>query len=366
MGHSNSNIEPLLAGSPRHVIHACQTPSSRGSLSYTDRLVLRQDLLHEKDAFVTNIPKVELHLHLEGTLTAELRWKLGKKNGVPLGLKRGGTYKEFETLEQLKSSYALIQPRPGHGFDHAEERFTFFEAYYTGFEVLITSQDFYELAMNYFERAATMNVRYCEPFFDPQGHTRRGVAFEPVIDGLRRAQIEARESLHVESKYAICFLRDMSQESAMEHYELALQARDVIIGIGLDSNEYRRPPSLFEAVFTRARAHEHIRHVVSRVGGTGAERLDHGLNDAEKTELVDLIHDKGIGMTVCPWAYVRHEPLDEIFPRIRTLYDAGIKVAINSDDPAYMDDSWITHNLLVTKRMCQFGDGDGVLDTTCH
>lgn len=178
----------------------------------------------------------------------------------------------------------------------------------------------------------------------------------------------------------MCFLRDMSPESAMEHLEAALPYRDMIIGIGLDSDEYLRPPSLFERVFSRARAegfhltchcdvgqkdtHEHIRQVASTVGGTGAERIDHGLNAAEKPELVELIRTKGLGMTVCPWAYMRHEPPDEIFPRIRILYDAGIKVAIASDDPAYMEDSWLIHNMLVAKMMCEFTNEDMVKLTT--
>jgi adenosine deaminase len=169
-------------------------------------------------------------------------------------------------------------------------------------------------------------------------------------------------------------LRDMSAESAMEHYEAALPYRDMIVGIGLDSDEYLRPPSLFEAVFARARAdgfhltchcdvgqydtHENIRQVASTVGGTGAERIDHGLNAAQKPELINLIREKGLGMTICPWAYFRHEPVDEIFPRIRTLYEAGLKITIASDDPAYMEDCWILHNMLLTKSRCGFSDMD--------
>jgi adenosine deaminase len=166
----------------------------------------------------------------------------------------------------------------------------------------------------------------------------------------------------------------MSPESAMEHYEAALPYRDMIVGIGLDSDEYLRPPSLFEKVFSRARAdgfrltchcdvgqrdtHEHIRQVACNVGGTGAERIDHGLNAAQMPELMELIRVKGVGMTICPWAYLRHEPQEEIFPRITALYQAGIKVAIASDDPAYMEDSWILHNMLLARRMCGFGNAD--------
>ena len=172
----------------------------------------------------------------------------------------------------------------------------------------------------------------------------------------------------------MCFLRDLSPESAMDHYEAALPYRDMITAIGLDSDEYQRPPSLFEDMFARARAdgfhltchcdvgqkdtYEHIRQVASTVGGTGAERIDHGLNAAQKPDLIELIRRRGIGMTICPWAYLRHEPTIEIFPRIRTLFDAGIKVTIASDDPAYMEDCWILHNMLLTKRMCSLTDKD--------
>ncbi|KAH8801469.1 hypothetical protein F5884DRAFT_684259 [Xylogone sp. PMI_703] len=342
------------------------------AIPLNERQAIRKSLLSNSDPFVTALPKVELHIHIEGTLIPELRWNLAQRNGITLRLERTGAV--YHNLEQLKESYDIIQARPGHSFNNAEERFTFFEAYYGGFEVLLTKQDFYDLAMNYFEHAAAMNVRYCEPFFDPQGHTRRGVSWETMMSGLREAQITAEKILNVKSKWIMCFLRDMSPESAEEHYEAALSYRDMIIGIGLDSDEYLRPPSLFETVFSRARSdgfhltchcdvgqqdtQNHIRQVITSVGGTGAERIDHGLNAAQNPELIELIRQKGIGMTICPWAYLRHEPLEEIFPRMNILFDAGIKISIASDDPAYMEDSWILHNMLLAKRMCNFTNED--------
>lgn len=165
------------------------------AMTLQERLALRQELLDANYKFVFDLPKVELHVHIEGTLTPELRWNLAKRNNQTLKLERTGTV--YHSLEQLKESYTIIQARPGHRIDNTEESFTFFEAYYGGFEVLVTEQDFYDLAMNYFERAASMNVRYCEPFFDPQGHTRRGVSFETMMEGFRKAQEEAEKRLNV-------------------------------------------------------------------------------------------------------------------------------------------------------------------------
>jgi adenosine deaminase len=167
-------------------------------------------------------------------------------------------------------------------------------------------------------------------------------------------------------------LRDLSPDSAMEHYEAALPYRDTIVGIGLDSNEYDRPPSLFEDLFLRARAdglrltchcdvtqkntHKHIRQVAESMGDTGADRCDHGLDAAERPELVSLIREKGTGMTICPWAYVRHHQEKDLFKHVRALFDAGIRVNISSDSPAYVESNWITHNLLLLKMKGGFTD----------
>ncbi len=174
----------------------------------------------------------------------------------------------------------------------------------------------------------------------------------------------------------MCFLRDLPPESAMQHYLAALPYRGMIVGIGLDSNEVDRPPVLFEEVFARARADgfritahcdvgksyplEHIHQTATAIGGTGADRIDHGLNAASSPETVEMIREKGIGMTVCPWSYIRHQPLDEVFKRIRTLFDAGIKMAIASDDPAFMEDTWISENLRVVRKYCKFTDEEMV------
>jgi adenosine deaminase len=165
-------------------------------------------------------------------------------------------------------------------------------------------------------------------------------------------------------------LRDIPLESAMEHYEAALPYKDMIVGIGLDSNEYDRPPSLFEPLYLRARAdsfkltchcdvtqkdtHDHIRQVAECVGGIGADRLDHGLDAAERPELVALIKEKGMGVTLCPWAYVRHHKEEDLFAHVRTLFDAGIQINVSSDSPVYVESNWITQNLALLRLKANF------------
>ena len=160
----------------------------------------------------------------------------------------------------------------------------------------------------------------------------------------------------------------------MEHYKTALPYRDMIVGIGLDSNEEDRPPAHFDEVFSLARrdgfkltmhcdvdsknTHEHIRQAASVIAGHGLDRIDHGLNAAEEQGLIDLILKRDLGMTICPWSYLRHTTYTELGPKIRSLYDAGIKISINSDDPAYMEDCWVLENMLLVKHLCGFDDKD--------
>ena len=159
-------------------------------------------------------------------------------------------------------------------------------------------------------------------------------------------------------------------DSAVLQYEAALPHKDMIVGIGLDSDEYDRPPSLFYDLFQRAHrdgfeitahcdfnqkdTHKHIRQVATFLGGNGASRIDHGLNAADNPELIHAIKFKSIGMTICPCAYIRHTAIEEVFPRIRTLFDAGVQISIASDDPSYMEGNWILHNLHMVQERCNF------------
>ncbi|KUJ15318.1 adenosine deaminase [Mollisia scopiformis] len=309
----------------------------------------------DSSLFLLTLPKIELHVHLEGTLTPSLRFALARRNNIPLHSSR--LNKDFHTLDELQEAYNLLQPRSVKGRGVS----AFFEAYYGGMEVLRTEEDFYELAMAYFDKAKAMNVRYAEVMFDLQAHTRRGVGVETVMVALRRAREDAEKHLDVKSNFIACFLRDQSLESALTHYELLVPYHDIIVGVGLDGNEFERPPMLFDELFKRARrdglritAHcdvkqpntlTNIRQVVEEIGGTGADRVDHGLDAAADASLVQAIKAKGTGMTLCPWAYVRHHTEQDLFGFLRVLKDEQVKICISCDSPAYVEDNWVLQNL---------------------
>ena len=316
--------------------------------------------------FIASIPKVELHIHIEGTLTPSLRWKLARRNNVPL---------QYKTYEDLLASYNIT-------FNHRPELNgrqpgvpTFLEAYFAGCEVLHQEDDFYELAMEYLAHCKAMNVRYCEPFFDIQAHTRRGVAAEAVLNGYLRAQRDGAEKYGVRSNWVFCFIRDEPLEDGLVAYEIARpwgkDGKGLFHAVGLASNAYGRPPMLFEEAFLRARSdglhvtmhcdfgqkdtHAHVHEAIFEVlGGAGAERIDHGLDAADDPKLLQGLKDRGIGLTLCPHAYHRRTATEVLFPKIRKLWEDGVKFCINSDDPVYMHDVWIDGNMEKVYRYCGF------------
>ncbi|POA56763.1 MULTISPECIES: adenosine deaminase [unclassified Pseudomonas] len=274
--------------------------------------------------FVKGLPKAELHLHLEGTLEPELKLALAQRNRIDIG--QG-------TIEEIKRSYR---------FDSLS---SFLQVYYPAMNVLQQEEDFYQLAMAYLHKAREHNVRYVELFFDPQAHTSRGIAFATVIDGYHRAVRES-PALGVESALVMCFLRDMSAQSAADTLEQALPYREQILGIGLDSDENGNPPGKFKEVFEKARQagfhltmhcdidqHNSIGNIRQALLDIQVDRLDHGTNIVEDQELVAYVRDKGIGLTCCPVSngFVGDMKGNEILQLLR----AGVKVTVNSDDPAY-------------------------------
>lgn len=275
--------------------------------------------------FTQGLPKAELHLHIEGTLEPELKLKLAKRNGIDIGQ---------ETIEGVKETY------------NYNDLASFLAVYYPAMNVLQKEEDFYDLAMDYLRRAAKNNVRHVEIFFDPQAHTSRGIAFETVINGLYRATVDAR-ALNVDARLIMCFLRDLSRESARKTLEEALQYKDKFIGVGLDSDEHNNPPMKFFNQFTEATKHglhvtahadidqknsiEHIRELLEVIG---VERVDHGTNIVEDPDLVEFAAKKEIGFTSCPLSNSFVTPFMK-GKEVLELLSKGVKVSIHSDDPAY-------------------------------
>ena len=165
-----------------------------GALSVAGRAELRRSIAATKDPYIEAIPKVELHVHIEGIISADLKWKFSQRNGQVITNPRTG--QPFASLEELRDSHDTLKPRTDR-MNNSEETLSFFEAYYGGFEVLKTQQDYYDLAMDYYEHAAAMNIRYAEIFFDPQGHTRVGTKWTTMMDGFREAQKKAEKDLNV-------------------------------------------------------------------------------------------------------------------------------------------------------------------------
>ncbi len=281
----------------------------------------------EQQEFIHGLPKAELHVHIEGTLEPELKFELAQRNGIEL---------EHDSAEEVRASY---------DFDSLP---SFLAVYYDSMRVLVTADDFYDLATAYLTKAVAQGVRYAEIFFDPQAHTSRGVPFQTVIGGLRRALLDARRDLGIHGELIMCFLRDFTAEHAMSTLMEALPYRDWILGVGLDSDEKGHPPVKFAAVFARARTegflltmhcdvdqentHEHIRQVIEDIG---VQRIDHGANAFDRPELVEAITARGLGLTSCPISngWISAEGVKE--REILGLMEAGVKVTVNSDDPAY-------------------------------
>ncbi len=206
-------------------------------------------------------------------------------------------------------------------------------------------------------RAKQDNIVYVEPFFDPQGHTSRGVAFDTIIQGIHRAQVDAEKNLGIESNLIMCFLRDMSAESAMDHLEMSLPYKDWIIGVGLDSDEKDNPPSKFADVFARAREEGYlltmhcdvnqidiVDHIWQCVNDIQVDRIDHGVNSLEDDALCAEIAKRGLGLTVCPVSN-RFVVQNLTTGEIKSMLEKNMKVTINSDDPGYFR-AYLTDNFL--------------------
>jgi adenine deaminase len=278
------------------------------------------------DSLINQLPKCELHIHIEGSLEPELVFALARRNGIKL---------PYVSVEALRQAYQ---------FRNLQD---FLDIYYQSMSVLITEQDFYDLAYAYLECAHADNVRHVEMFFDPQGHTARGIAFETVIGGLHRAIVEAGKNLGIQASLIMCFLRHLDEADAERTLDSALAHKDKIIGVGLDSGEKGNPPSKFKHVFRRARdagffvtAHAGeegpASYVWEALDVLGVARIDHGNHSLDDDVLVGRLAREQVPLTVCPLSNLRLKVVADLARHpLRRMMDRGLMVTVNSDDPAY-------------------------------
>lgn len=289
--------------------------------------------------FIDNLPKIELHLHIEGTLEPELMLKFAQRNHIQL---------PYDSVTQIRDAYHFTQLQD------------FLDIYYQGARVLQTEQDFYDLMWAYLEKASGQNVRHAEIFFDPQTHTARGIPFEAVIHGLVRAREDAEEKLGITSALIMCFLRHLSPEDALKTLDQARPFKTMILGVGLDSSEKGRRPSLFKGVFEKAIDEGYV--PVAHAGEEGpaeyvwealelldVKRIDHGVRSIDDPKLIAYLVEKQIPLTVCPLSNIKLCVFDEMsHHNIKQLLDLGVCVTINSDDPAYFG-GYMNENFYATQ-----------------
>lgn len=272
------------------------------------------------------LPKAELHVHIEGTFEPDLIFAIAERNKIAV---------PYPSVEALRSAYQFSDLQ------------SFLNLYYAGMNVLKTEQDFFDLAMAYFAKASTQGVVHSELFFDPQAHLARGVPFEVVINGLDQAVRQSKLTHGLSSSLIMCFLRDLSAESAMTVFDLSLAHGDKFVAVGLDSAEVGNPPSKFQTVFDKARAEGFI--TVAHAGEEGppeyvwqainllkVSRIDHGVRSLEDSKLVETLRDQAIPLTVCPLSNVKLKVFSDMADHnIKKMLDLGLNATVNSDDPAY-------------------------------
>ncbi|MBT6326445.1 MAG: adenosine deaminase [Bdellovibrionales bacterium] len=289
---------------------------------------------------IKKLPKSELHLHIEGSLRPELMFKLAKRNNISLN---------YSSVDELKKAYDFSDLQ------------SFLDIYYEGANALITQQDFYDLTWEYLEECQKDNIVHTEIFFDPQTHTDRGIKFETVINGIYEALEDGKEKLGISYKVIMCFLRHLDEEAAFKTLENAIPFKDKIFGVGLDSSEVGHPPSKFKNVFqksldegflTFAHAGEEgpTEYIYEALNLLKVSRIDHGVRCTEDDDLVQLLKEKQIPLTVCPLSNVKLRVFDTMKDHnLKQMLDLGLQVMINSDDPAYFG-GYLNTNFIETAR----------------
>ncbi|WPK52163.1 adenosine deaminase [Vibrio fluvialis] len=286
--------------------------------------------------FIQQLPKVELHLHIEGSLEPELMFDLAQRNQIAI---------PFSSPDEVRAAYQFSNLQ------------SFLDIYYQGANVLIHEQDFFDLTWAYLLRCQQDNVMHTEIFFDPQTHTARGIAFETVINGITQALEKGQQKLGISSQLIMCFLRHLSEADAMLTLQQALPYKDKIVGVGLDSSEQGHPPEKFQQVFRQAReagfiavAHAgeegpalNIRNAIDLLG---VQRVDHGVRCVEDAALVQELKQTRMPLTVCPLSNLKLKVFTEMEQHnIVDLLRQGLCVTINSDDPAYFG-GYMTDNFM--------------------
>jgi adenosine deaminase len=286
--------------------------------------------------FIHALPKIELHLHIEGTLEPGLLFELAQRNGISIPFKSEAEVRDAYKFSDLQS---------------------FLDIYYQGANVLIHEQDFFDLTWAYLLRCQQDNVIHTEIFFDPQTHTERGIAFDTIINGIHRALVQAEAELQITSQLILCFLRHLDEASAFTTLEQALPHRDKIVAVGLDSSEKGNPPEKFKHVFERALEEGFL--TVAHAGEEGpasyisdslsflkVSRIDHGVRCVEDPALVEQLIADRVPLTVCPLSNIKLRVFETMAQHnIVELLRRGLCVTINSDDPAYFG-GYMTDNFL--------------------
>ncbi len=286
--------------------------------------------------WLNGLPKIELHLHIEGTLEPELLFKLAKRNSIQL---------PFNSVNEVKKAYQ---------FSNLQD---FLDIYYQGAEVLLHKQDFYDLTWAYLLMCRQQNVIHVEPFFDPQTHTVRGVAFETIVSGIAEALADGKAKLGITSRLIMCFLRHLSEESAIETLKSSEQFTDVIYGVGLDSAEMGNPPEKFINVFSKAKGmgYKLVAHageegpasyIWSSLDVLNVQRIDHGIRAIDDPDLMLRLIESQMPLTICPLSNVKLRVFDTMASHtILDMLDLGVCVTVNSDDPSYFG-GYMTENFL--------------------
>ena len=276
--------------------------------------------------FIQNLPKAELHLHIEGTFEPELLFEIAQRNKISI---------PYKTVEELRKAYQ---------FDCLQD---FLDIYYQGASALQTEQDFYDLTFAYLQKCHIQNVRHAEIMFDPQTHTDRGIAFETVINGISRACEDAQKQFGITSFLIMSYVRHLSEEDCFKTLEQSIPFKHKIKAVGLDSSEKGNPPSKFQRVFEASAKEGYI--PLAHAGEEGPaeyvwealdllkiKRIDHGNNALQDAELVKEIIKRDMALTVCPLSNKALKVQPDLTQHpLKKMMDLGLKVTVNSDDPAY-------------------------------